>query len=164
MLGWKERREPRHKLLMRARMRAGVSDADVCILDVSLRGALIQTFSPPPRGTFVEVHRDRFSFTGQVKWSKNRRCGIATRERIDLHALIGPSSGGDTSLPKYRAAKFKRKPEEQLVRSLTISRLLQFSAAGAVAVASAVIIGQVVYELLSNVAHTVALELTGTDQ
>lgn len=166
MRGWKDRREPRHKLLMRARMRAGVSDVDVCILDVSLRGALIQAFSPPPRGTFVEVHRDGFSFTGQVKWSKNRRCGIATRDRIDLHALVGPSSGGDASLSKSRAAKFKqeRRPEEQLARSYTISRLLQFSATGAVAVAAAVIIGQVAYELLSNVAHAVASELGGTDQ
>lgn len=166
MRGWKERREQRHKLLMRARMRTGVSDVEVCILDVSLRGALIQIFSPPPRGTFVEVHRDGFSFTGQVKWSKNRRCGIATRERIDLHALIGPSSGGDASQSKTRTAKFKRerRPEEQLARSRTISRLLQFSATAAAALAASVIIGQIAYELLSNVAHTVAFELGGTDQ
>jgi hypothetical protein len=88
------------------------------------------------------------------------------QSRIDLHALVGPSSGGDARVSRARPAEFKRgrRPEEQLARSRTISRLLQLSAIAAMAVAAVVIIAHVSFELLSNVAHIVALEIDGTDQ
>ena len=48
-----EHREERQKVMVRARMRSGVSWHDVCVLNLSPHGIGIQAPEPPERGSYV---------------------------------------------------------------------------------------------------------------
>ena len=81
-------REPRQKVVLPARMRAGAGQVEVCIRDVSTRGMLIQAGTPPPRGTYVEIIRPGYSVTGRVVWAKQHKFGIQARGAIRIGAVI----------------------------------------------------------------------------
>jgi hypothetical protein len=89
----KPRVEPRTKALIKARIRDGGTQRDVCILDVSTRGLLATTARPPQRGEFVELLVGDHLLTGQVKWAGERRFGLALRERISVAALVAGERG-----------------------------------------------------------------------
>ena len=80
-------REPRRKVLIRASMRAGGPRTDVCVRDISSRGMMIQTGAPPERGTFVDLDCGGHQIVGLVVWRRDRRFGIQTQDRINVHAL-----------------------------------------------------------------------------
>lgn len=82
-------REERQKVMIRARMRVGVSWNDVCILNVSPRGLGIQSADPPPRGTYVEICRGRLVIVAKVMWMSGRRAGLHSQDVIWIQALIG---------------------------------------------------------------------------
>jgi hypothetical protein len=82
-------REPRRKVLIRATMRAGGPRTDVCIRDISSRGMMVQAGAPPPRGTFVDLDCAGHQVVGLVIWRRERRFGVQTRDRINVHALAG---------------------------------------------------------------------------
>lgn len=81
------RAESRLKVTIRARIRDGREDRDVCLLDLSSRGLLATTVKPPARGEFVEILLGPVSLVGHVKWSSQHRFGVALRERIDPAAI-----------------------------------------------------------------------------
>lgn len=100
----KPRVEPRTKALIRARIRDGGDERDACILDVSTRGLLATTALPPPRGEFVELLVGNHKLVGQVKWSGERRFGLALRERISVAALVA-GDPGSIVLEKAQSAR-----------------------------------------------------------
>jgi len=61
---------------------------EVCIRDISSRGLMLQGAAPPPRGTYVEIVGAEQTIVGCVIWSKDRRFGVRTRDRIDVSAAI----------------------------------------------------------------------------
>jgi hypothetical protein len=89
----KPRVEPRTKALVKARIRDGGAERDVCILDISTRGMLATTSRPPARGEYVELLVGGHMLVGQVKWSGERRFGLALRERISIAALVAGDKG-----------------------------------------------------------------------
>ena len=86
-------REPRRSVVIQARMRLDGVWSDVCIRNISSRGMLLQAAAAPPRGTYVEIFRGRHSVVAQVRWCKDRRFGIHTRERMDVDAIINEPRG-----------------------------------------------------------------------
>lgn len=150
-------REPRRKVLIRARMRAGHAFVDVCIRDISSRGMLIQGSSSPPRGAYVEIFRGRWSMVARVVWSKDRRFGVVTQDRMDVDAVVeqaanpgaqpapGASAGSAAACPPAERRRAPRPdPRQNLEASRRRSAAMEFlfvigcGAAAAVAVASAV--------------------------
>lgn len=89
----KPRVETRTKALIRASLKDGGRERDICILDVSTRGLLATSASPPARGEFVELLVGRHKMVGHVKWVGERRFGVSLRERISVAALIAGDSG-----------------------------------------------------------------------
>jgi hypothetical protein len=81
-------REPRRKVLIQARMRMDSGWADVCMLNISSRGMLLQAASPPPRGSYVEIRRAAHVIVGRVVWRKDRRFGIQTQDRMNIGAIV----------------------------------------------------------------------------
>lgn len=61
---------------------------EACIRDISSRGLMLQAAAPPPRGTYVELVGAEQTIVGCVIWSKDRRFGVRTRDRIDVSAAI----------------------------------------------------------------------------
>ena len=109
-------------------MRAGLdAPIDVCVCDVSSRGMLIQAAFPPRRGTYVEVVLARQTVAGRVIWSKGRRFGINTRERLDLGAVasghtVAPMAHIDESSPR----RFKAGLGSRAAPASELGRLLDF--------------------------------------
>ena len=100
MLHHKPRIEERTKVMVRAHLRSNYVDSDVCVLDISTRGLSASTASPPARGEFVSISIGANTLVGHVKWSGERRFGIAFRERVSVIAAI--SGEGDLVMPTRR--------------------------------------------------------------
>lgn len=100
----KPRVETRTKALIRASLMDGGRERDICILDVSTRGLLATTASPPARGEFVELLVGRHKMVGHVKWAGERRFGVSLRERISVAALVAGDSGS-IMLEKAQSAR-----------------------------------------------------------
>ena len=72
-------------------MRTGASWSDVCIRNMSSRGLLIETASPPARGTYVEIRRGSDLIVAQSVWVGDRRCGLRAQGRLAVDAFLGGS-------------------------------------------------------------------------
>lgn len=81
-------REPRHKALITARIRYGSAWGDVCLLNVSSRGALVQAPVPPPKGSYIEVRRGSQIIVARVMWAEQHRFGIYSQDPIAVDDLI----------------------------------------------------------------------------
>ena len=157
--GWARRREHRHKVLIRTRMRAGGLPVDVCISNVSSRGVCAITASPPPRGTYVELTDTAFTIVGQVVWSSNRRFGIAVQESIDLRRLVAHQQGAGDAPSQAAAQPRAKKASAGSELSREEGQKMQFLVVAIAAAAATLLIGQLVYTQLAQAADAVAAGL-----
>ncbi|HYJ53573.1 MAG TPA: PilZ domain-containing protein [Allosphingosinicella sp.] len=141
-------REPRRKVLIRARMRTDGLPMDVCIRDVSSRGLLVQASAPPPRGTYVEIDCGRCLLVARVIWRKDRRFGLESRERINVRAL----AGGGSAEPAGPGAA--RRPARASAGRVEASRYLagtmEFALIAVFALALVAALGATAFETLSR--------------
>lgn len=159
--GCARRREHRHKVLIRARMRAGAFPVDVCISNVSSRGICAITATPPPRGTYVELTDTPLPIVGQVVWSSSRRFGIAVQDSIDLSRLMAHqqarTGGAEQGSLQARTQKAAAGSRDRLSREE--GQKTQFLFVVIAAAAATLLIGQLVYTQLSQAADAVAAGL-----
>jgi len=87
-------RETRRRVIIQARMRHDGGWRDVCIRNISSRGMLLQAATAPARGSYIEIFRARHVIIGRVVWSKDRRFGVQTQDRMDIEALVQPPAPG----------------------------------------------------------------------
>ena len=81
-------REPRKKVMIKARMRVGATWRDACILDLSSRGMMIQASDPPPGGSYLELRRGRHVIVARVVWSHGPRAGLRSQDPLPTDAII----------------------------------------------------------------------------
>ena len=81
-------REPRRKVMLKARMRIGAAWRDACILDLSTRGLMIQANEPVRGGSYIEIRRGRHVIIARVMWTQDRRCGLLTQDPLPTEAII----------------------------------------------------------------------------
>ena len=84
-----KKRDLRHKVLIRARLRGDCIDSDACIRDVSATGLLMQAPDAPLRGAYVEVLANGEALIGRVVWTSGRRFGVSLQDRLNVRRLIG---------------------------------------------------------------------------
>ena len=143
-------------------MRLDGNWVDVRIRNISSRGLLLQSTTPPPRGTYVEIFKARHTIVARVVWAKDQQFGIHTRERLDVGALVGESASTkppgaispDAQPPMERLSNSRRltaaNVTQRLERSRRISAVVEFGTivtCGAIAAALTV---STVYETLSR--------------
>ena len=157
--GWVERRDSRHKVLIRARMRAGGLPVEICINNVSSRGICAMTAAPPPRGTYVELLDTAIPMVGKVVWSGNRRFGIAVQDKIDLPRLVAQNPGLGKPDFATRVAAHKHATAAQEQHSRATGQRFQFFVLGAAVLIAALLIGELVYSYLSHAADAVGVGL-----
>jgi hypothetical protein len=160
-------REPRRTVLIQARMRTGAGRVDICIRDISSRGALVQAASPPPRGTYVEIFLARHTIVGRVVWTRDRKFGLQTQERLDVIAITEQaalSRSSPTANPAGRRSTQPSTPSaaqvaHRLERSRHMSAALEFGCLAACSVAAAAFSVSVVFEAFSRPLESVASHL-----
>ncbi|MBA3510471.1 MAG: PilZ domain-containing protein [Sphingomonas sp.] len=75
-------------------MRVGAGWDDARILNISLRGLMIQAESPPPkRGSYVELRRGPRIIIGRVVWANQHRFGLWTQDPLDVESIIALPAG-----------------------------------------------------------------------
>lgn len=155
-------REPRRIVLIQARMRIDGTWCDVCIRNLSSRGMLLQAATAPRRGTYVEIFRGRHSFIAQVRWCKDRRFGVHTRERIDIDAIINEPRGNPrNAAPGGSERRGESRPPDarvpsaasvaaRLERSRRLSAAFEFGTLAVLALLAAGMMLSVVGEVLGR--------------
>lgn len=125
-------RETRQKVLIKARMRAASAWSDACILNISPQGLLLQVSAPPPRGTYIEIHRGRHIIVARVAWAKNHRLGVRTQDRLAIGDIINqpdcpaepPLASAARGFPERRS--IRRPPELTHEHNRWRSQAIQF--------------------------------------
>ena len=104
-------REPRRKVLVRARMRCGTGWGDVTIHNMSSRGLLATTAEEHRPGEVIEIRRIHHVIVGRVVWSKGQYFGVRTQDKIDIDGVVSakppaqkPGSESDAAGPDRRSA------------------------------------------------------------
>jgi len=152
-------RKPRHRTYLSARLRYDHGWVDVVICNVSERGMMLKGQGLPRRGTFVEIVVDNLVLAGQVRWARLNRCGIGSRERIDVGLLLG--TGLNTARPQLGSPKATLKiPTEDLAaRAKWQARAIQFLLTSSFVLAGAVLIASTVCDLLAHPMQQVSSKL-----
>ena len=160
-------RSPRQKVLIKARIRVGAVWSDACILDISKRGLMAQSDSPPPAGAYLELKRGARIIIGRVMWSKERRFGISTQDPLDVEAIIGQPDGGagpNADRPVAAAAVDQhaaaRAHERALQRSRQWSRAFEFLCVALLGLSGCVIVFGAVEKLFARPLAIVAQGLS----
>ena len=124
-------REARQKVMIRARMRSGVSWHDVCILNLSRRGLGIQAAEPPQRGTYVEICRGSQVIVARVMWAKGHRAGLHSQDAIAVQALVREDPANDRgAAPNVERRRAPRSMQQRHERSRLIARTMEFACVG----------------------------------
>jgi hypothetical protein len=153
-------REEREKVVLRARMRADGPPVDVCIRDISSFGMMLQAGSPPSRGTYVEIETAHEIVVGRVIWTRERKFGIKTRDRITLsrmrgRAVLDAAAGAPCRRPRRRGLAVAAHPDGARL----LGRAIDFTIVAAAAAALAAIFGGLAYGTLSKPFATVSVML-----
>lgn len=133
-------REPRTSVLLQAQLNCGEGWGRATICDVSARGLSLRSVDAPPRGHFIELRHGDVSIVGQVRWSSGGRCGVQTRERISLSALLGadaPIRAAMRTPIMARAARPTRSLAEIAARSRLLGQVIEWGAVAAIGMLAA---------------------------
>jgi len=84
-----EPREPRNKVLVKARMQCGAQWRDVCILNYSAHGLGMACDAAPPHGTYLEIRRGPYIIVARVAWVRGHRFGARTQDPVSHVAIVG---------------------------------------------------------------------------
>ena len=104
-------REPRRKVMLKARLRVGAEWRDACILDLSSRGLMIHASEPLRDGSYIEVRRGRHVIVARVMWSKDRRCGLLAQDPLPTEALIAePDHSAGTMIAHSQERRRDHRP------------------------------------------------------
>ena len=142
-------REPRHKVVIRATMRAGGPRIDVCVRDVSSRGMMIQMRDPPARGTYVDVDCAGHQVVGIVVWRRDHRFGVQSCERINVSALRRglPESALAPSRAPFRPSAL---PARRAGTARALAGRMEFAVIAMLAAMLVAGLGVTVFETLSR--------------
>jgi hypothetical protein len=160
----KKPRDRRQRIIVPARMNAGGRELPVMILNVSQRGVLASSSTPPPRGHYVEIRKGGVVIIGRVAWSGNQVFGVRTQDDIDFSSLTGIRSAGRPD----NAAKVSGKDDAATLRrtdkagslsaydqSRIVSSRMTYVSSFIVSCAVAAAAGALAYELLSKPIETI---------
>ena len=158
-------REPRRTVFVPARMRVGSAWSDVCIRNVSSRGMMLQSDSPPPRGSYVEVRRGTQVVIGRAVWVGGRALGVRTQDRVPIEAIVNEPrrtaapSEGERRADRDRTAAVDA--AKRAARSQRFASAFQFAVIAVAGLGAAGLAATKVYEVLSRPAIAIQAALEG---
>ena len=150
-----KQREQRQKVMIRARMRAGVAWHDVAILNLSKGGLGIQAADPPLRGAYVEICRGRHVIIARVMWTKGHRAGLKSQDPIWTESLLVEPSNDHSAPPSAPTEPIERRQKPRTTqqrhdRSRLAGRAMEFACLGMGGAAMALLAFGMVEEALAQ--------------
>lgn len=156
-------REPRHKVMIEARLRHEGGWSDARILNLSRRGLMARTSAAPARGSYVEVCRGDYRIVARVVWTSGGRFGARTQDVLSIAAMTGGSVPPE---PANRNNDRRRRPRaetpgERHERSRRWGRRAQMVAVTLFSCLAAVLSFDMVRDTLSRPLRLVEARLGG---
>lgn len=157
-------REQRQPVLLKARLRLDGGWADGTVLNLSRRGMMIQSASPPPGGSYLEIRRGVHVIVARVVWTRAHRFGVRAQDVIDIDGLIREPDR--SAPPGPRAEPIERRsanrpPPERHERSRQRGRIMEFACIAIVGGSAAIGAAAAVAEILSSPFEHVHAALAG---
>ena len=128
-----KQREPRRKVMVRARMRRGTGWGDVTIHNMSSRGLLATADEEFRPGTVIEIRRIHHIIVGRVVWAKGQYFGVRTQDKIDIDGIVSakppaqkPGTEAGTSGSDRRGANRAVSVAEREAKSRRFAARFQF--------------------------------------
>jgi hypothetical protein len=140
-------------VILPVRIRRDDKWMDATIRNVSPHGMLLQIDDPPPKGSFIEIRKQKIVVVGQVRWQGEDCCGLRTQDRVPVAALMSANSapersGSDSALTERRATVRVMTPAEVAERSRQRGAQFQRVALIAAAVAGAMLVASLMFDVL----------------
>lgn len=157
-------RDPRRQTLLKAQVRGDSDWIEAIVCNVSTHGLMLRGEELPRRGTFIEIASGPLIVAGQVRWVLPGRCGVRTREAIDVAALLGEA---DTTGPRPSIAaaivQFKQADHPPRIAPTTGSaRMVDLALTATLVAAAGWLIGTAVLDGLGKPLGRVSSELAGS--
>lgn len=151
-MGQEKGRSPRTTIHLSARLRDNNGWSEVTIRNVSPRGLLLHGAGLPRRGAYIELQSDRIAIVGEVRWSIGGRCGVRTREDIDVDRLLGRTPGeGHITAPKLVSARVRSvDAAARAAGSQAAARMIDAMLLTGAVIVGAVLVGGTVAEFLGR--------------
>ncbi len=161
------KREPRRKVLVRARMRAGDAWSDVTIHNMSSRGLLAAADAECRPGTVIEIRRIHHIIVGRVVWQSGGYFGVRTQDAIDMDGIVSarpPAHKPGAADPGDRRAATRRPASiaEREARSRRFAAGFQFAVLIAAVGVASLVVAQQVGGILSRPFATIGAYLDGS--
>ena len=155
-------RDPRRTTFLKVNIRSDHGWTEAIVCNISAHGMMLRGDSLPGRGSFVEIASGPVAMAGQVRWSLAGRCGIRTREMIDLAALIGEQARGETlAVPGGAKAAYATGPRSRpAADGKAVARALDFGLTLALLVGGAWLLGTAVTGMLGRPMARIDSELS----
>jgi len=99
-----KRSTKRNRVLLAARLRAGYTEYEVRLRDLSQKGALVEGERVPEAGTEVVFSRGSISVPARVAWADPHRAGLEFAYMIDESEVLVQlkRTAGDQNQPRFR--------------------------------------------------------------
>lgn len=163
-------RAARTAVTVPCRIRTDAGWADATIHNVSDRGLMVSMEAPPMRSSYVDIRRGTLVIVGRVVWSRGKRFGVRTQDRVRACDLLNepvlhhrPSVGRS---PDERRGPSRAEIDGRVARRLEGSRRIAsaFQTACLVVVGGclAVFLAIKMYDALAHPLAKVAVALAGS--
>jgi hypothetical protein len=154
-------RELRRRVMLRARMRVHSAWSDVCILNLSSRGLLINSPVPAAEGSTIEVWHGEQMIVATVMWRSGTRAGLQANERILVEQLLALGNSPSLQLTATWPDVERRKRPRPKADSRVRGRLIEFAGAAAIAASLASAVMVMVEQAFAHPLHSVVAALGG---
>jgi hypothetical protein len=91
-------RELRRRVVLPARLRSGATWSDICILNISSRGLMVQSARLGSEGSKVELYRGSHVIIARVVWREGARAGLRSEDRVPIEEILCVDDSPSTRL------------------------------------------------------------------
>lgn len=125
--------------MLPARLRLGTQWADVCILNVSSRGLMIQSARSGPLGSLIELRRGDHVIVARVVWREGARAGLQSEDRVPVEEIMSLHGSKALQLVASGGERLERRRHGRVAtaESRLQGRAMEFAAVLAIGVALA---------------------------
>jgi hypothetical protein len=128
-------RELRRRVVLPARLRSGAMWSDICILNISSRGLMVQSARVGSEGSQVELYRGSHVIIARVVWREGARAGLQADDRVPVEEILCADGAASARLTvQGRPLERRRVVRRPAVDSRLKGRAIEFVAVGMITV------------------------------
>jgi hypothetical protein len=156
-------RELRRRVMLPARVRAGVQWSDACILNISSRGLLINCPKGVSEGHVVELRRGDHVIVGRIVWREGTRAGLQCDDRVPVEEImsLGQSQALQLTASVGAVVERRKQPRPTAIDARLRGRALEFLSVAVIAASLAVTIWSMAEQAFARPMAAVARALGG---